>query len=67
MHNHTYRKICYAQLVNSGYDCPQLFFERKMGDTYSSYWGSEDRRMEVFYNIKADELSVYELAFISCR
>lgn len=67
MHNQTYRKICYAQLVKIGYDCPQLFFERKIGGTYSSYWGSGDRRMEVFYDIKADELSVYELAFISVK
>lgn len=67
MHNQTYRKICYAQLVKSEYVCPQLFFECKTGDTYSSYWGSGDRRMEVFYDVKADELSVYELAFISCK
>ena len=65
MHNKTYRNICHAQLIANGYDCPQLFFERKTGDTYSSYWGSGCRRMEVFYEIKADKLSVYELAFIS--
>ena len=64
MHNQTYRKMCYGQLVKSGYDCPKLFFERKTLDTYSSYWGSGDKRMEVFYNMKADELSVYELAFV---
>ena len=67
MHNQTHRKICHAQLVKSGYDYPQLFFERTTGNTYSSYWGSGDRRMELFYDFKADELSVYELSFISLK
>lgn len=64
MSNQRCRQICYTQLIGQGYCNLQLYFERKKKNVYFSYWGSNERRMEVLYDQTTDELMVYELAFI---
>ena len=57
------RRMCYHALVENGYANPSLFFERK-GKLYMSYWGSGERRMEVFCDARKGEVQIFELRFI---
>lgn len=59
------RRACYHALATHGYDNPDLYLERKNENRYMSYWGSGNKRMEVFYDLNADCVSIYELKFVS--
>lgn len=59
------RRACYHALATHGYNNPDLYLERKDNDQYMSYWGQEGKRMEAFYDLNADRVSIYELKFVS--
>lgn len=59
------RRACYYALTTHGYNSPDLYLERKDNDQYMSYWGQEGKRMEAFYDLNADRVSIYELKFVS--
>ncbi len=61
--NQKYRKECLRSLLIAGYENPQIFFERNRKD-YTSYWGSQERRMEVVYFKETGETHIYELKFL---
>ena len=44
-----YRACCYNELTRIGYRSLVLYFE-KLLDTYDSYWGDGDKRIEVQYD-----------------
>ena len=63
MFKQKYRKICYNVLKDSGYKNPALYLERD-GKEYYSYWGSDERRMEVICFKDSKTVHVYELKYI---
>ena len=58
------RRACYHALGTLGYNHPDLYLERKDKDHYMSYWGQDGKRMEAFYDLNDDCVSIYELKFV---
>lgn len=63
MYKKRWRQMCYNSLVAAGYKNPQLYFERNRKE-YSSYWGSDLQRAEVFLNKQTGTVQIFELQFV---